>query len=102
MDCTVVEGVRTPERQLELYNEGKSQLDGVNKLSKHQPNSNGFSEAIDIVPYVNGVGVVWDDDALWDKLAIEMFKAAMEVGVQIEWGGHWNNFVDKPHFQVNN
>jgi peptidoglycan L-alanyl-D-glutamate endopeptidase CwlK len=29
-----------------------------------------------------------------------MKQAAMDLGVQIEWGGDWTSFKDGPHFQL--
>ena len=36
IDFSVTEGVRTDERQMQLFKEGRSKLDGVNKKSYHQ------------------------------------------------------------------
>lgn len=56
-DFSVLEGARTTERQKQLFNEGKSKLDGVLKRSKHQVSSDQpLSMAIDIAPYP----VSWD------------------------------------------
>ena len=36
-DVSILEGIRSTERQMMLFKEGKSKLNGVDKLSKHQP-----------------------------------------------------------------
>jgi len=51
VDFSVVEGVRSPERQQQLFAEGRTTLDGVTKFSRHQPNIDGLSEAVDVAPY---------------------------------------------------
>ena len=105
MDFSIIEGLRTADRQQELYREGKSQLDGVIVRSKHQGGN-----AIDILPYpaiVNGVNV-WDDRQRFSVLAGLMYAAASIEGVTLRWGSDWdgdgNNadskFFDAPHFEL--
>lgn len=107
MDFSVIEGYRPSSRQKELYEAGKSHIDGVTKRSKHNYCP---SRAVDIMPYpaeVNGVNV-WQDRDRWCKLAGLMFAAAAIEGVDIRWGGDWdgdgNNadskFNDYPHYEV--
>ena len=81
MDFSIIEGLRTAERQQDLYREGKSQLDGITVKSKHQ---DGL--AIDILPYpavVNGVNV-WDDKQRFCVLAGLMYAAASLEGVNLQ------------------
>lgn len=110
LDFSVIEGIRTDERQAKLFAEGKSQLDGINKKSKHQPDEVGFSQAVDLLPYpaeINGVNV-WNDSSRFHILAGLMYAAASELGVVIRWGGDWDsdgnnkdsNFDDLPHFEL--
>lgn len=86
-------GLRTAEEQNKLYHNGKSQLDGYKKQSKHQAGM-----ALDVYAYVNG-------KASWEKehlamVAAAMVQAANKLGYKIEWGGLWSHFVDMPHFQL--
>lgn len=50
VDFSVIEGVRSKERQRELVDAGMSKT----MRSKHLPNKDGVSEAVDIFPYPNG------------------------------------------------
>jgi peptidoglycan L-alanyl-D-glutamate endopeptidase CwlK len=93
-DFGITCGLRTIEEQKELVKNGKSQA----MKSRHLPNDKGLSEALDIVVYVNG-GAVWGI-RYYRKVAQAFFRAAIELGVQIEWGGLWETFVDGPHFQL--
>ena len=93
-DFGVSEGVRTIERQKVLLDSGKS----TTMKSRHLANCNGESEACDIIVYVNG-HVTWDIK-YYRKVAKSIFEAAIELGIQIEWGGLWENFIDGPHFQL--
>jgi peptidoglycan L-alanyl-D-glutamate endopeptidase CwlK len=88
-DFTVLEGLRTKERQRQLVKKGASQTMNSRHLTGH---------AVDIAPYVNG-HVSWDWDYYW---AVEkaMKEAAKELGVPIEWGGNWKSFKDGPHWQL--
>lgn len=107
MDFSVTEGHRTVEVQQQLYREGKTQIDGVDKLGKHNVMP---SKAADLLPYpatVNGVNV-WSDKQRFCVLAGLMYAAAAELGVSIRWGGDWDgdgnnadsNFLDLPHFEI--
>lgn len=89
----VTEGVRTRERQVELVKAGASwTMD-----SKHLPQADGLSHAVDLAATVTG-SVRWDFP-LYDSLAHAMQAAAAEQGVQIVWGGDWKK-RDGPHFQL--
>jgi len=90
IDC----GVRTVEEQRALVKKGASNT--MNSL--HLPNAFGESEAVDIKVYVNG-SITWDSK-YFRKVAGAIFKAAFQLGIEIEWGGHWENLYDTPHFQL--
>jgi peptidoglycan L-alanyl-D-glutamate endopeptidase CwlK len=89
VDFTVVEGVRTLERQKQLVAAGASKTMRSRHLTGH---------AVDIAPMVDGE-VRWDWP-LFHVLAPAVKKAAGECGVQIEWGGDWTTFKDGPHWQL--
>lgn len=106
MDFSVIEGHRSLARQLDLYKEGRSEIDGINRKGKHNYVP---SLAIDILPYpavINGVNV-WNDKHRWCQLSGLMFAAASELGLNIRWGGDWDsdgnnndsNFNDYPHYE---
>ena len=106
MDFSVIEGLRTTEKQQEYYDNGKSQLDGINRLSWHQDRfGDGFSRAVDIVPFADGKQQ-WEDYGLYRRLAKLMFNEWQEllklgrVNHRLEWGNHWTSFQDRPHWQI--
>lgn len=107
LDFSVIEGHRKTNRQQSLFHAGKTELDGINDLSKHQSDP---SEAVDLLPYpgkLNGVDV-WDDYPRFCRLAGLIQAAAAEEGIAIRWGGDWdgdgNNadskFDDFPHYEL--
>jgi peptidoglycan LD-endopeptidase CwlK len=89
VDFTVLEGLRSEERQRKLVESGASTTMRSRHLSGH---------AVDLGAYVDG-SVRWDWP-LYDKIAVAMKKAASDIGVRLEWGGDWSTFRDGPHFQL--
>ena len=94
-DFAIIEGVRTPTRQKELYDQGKS----LTLLSRHIKGKDGFGKAVDIMVYVNGKGT-WEGK-YYDAIAQHILNKAMELSVQIIWGGTFRSLVDKVHFELN-
>lgn len=89
VDFTVLEGLRTIERQKALVDAGSSQTMNSRHLDGH---------AVDLGAWVDGqVDWSWP---LYSRIADAMKRAAKEVGVPIEWGGDWTKFKDGPHFQL--
>lgn len=87
VDFTVIEGLRTPERQAELMKQGFTRT----LKSRHI-----IGQAVDIVP----LPVDWNNPAPFRLVAEAMKKAAAELGVRITWGGDWRTFKDLPHYQI--
>ncbi len=99
VDFTVLEGVRSDERQIKLYEAGAtSTLNSRHKVKKIEDGGDGFAHAVDLGAWVDG-GVRWDWP-LYSKIAASMKLAAYELGIKIEWGGDWRSFKDGPHFQL--
>lgn len=94
LDFTVLEVLRTVERQRQLVAKGASKT----MNSRHLPGKDGKSRAVDIAPMLDGK-VSWDWP-LYHRLAPIIKQAAVEVGVPIEWGGDWRRFKDGPHWQL--
>lgn len=89
IDFGVTEGVRSEDRQRELFAAGATTTMRSRHLTGH---------AVDLVAYLNGE-VRWDWP-LYDQVSAAMKMAALEEDVQIEWGGDWKTFRDGPHFQL--
>lgn len=87
VDFTVIEGLRTKERQAELMKQGFTRT--LN--SRHI-----IGEAVDILP----LPVDWKNPKPFGLVAEAMKKAADELGVKITWGGSWKTFKDLPHYQI--
>lgn len=90
LDFTVIEGLRTMARQRELVADGASKTYRSRHLTGH---------AVDLMALdCRGRGS-WHWP-LYTELANAMLQAARELGVAVEWGGHWRTFKDGPHFQL--
>jgi peptidoglycan L-alanyl-D-glutamate endopeptidase CwlK len=89
IDFTVLEGLRTLERQKQLFAAGASTVLNSRHLTGH---------AVDLAPVLNGA-VSWDWP-LYRRLAPIMKQAAADENVLIEWGGDWRTFKDGPHWQL--
>lgn len=95
LDFTVIEGIRSLEKQREYFNAGKSRTMRSRHLTGH---------AVDLAPYLDTDGD-GDKEISWTPshfkpIAMAMKQAAKDCGVYIEWGGDWATFVDMPHFQL--
>ena len=94
-DFGVSRGLGTIEEQREYVRTGKS----TTMDSKHLPQADGFSHAVDLFVIVNGE-VTWEHK-YFRKVIQALFTAAIELGVQIEAGALWRDFLDSPHIQLN-
>ena len=99
VDCSVLEGHRSEERQNRLYDEGKTKV----RYPKGRHNSSP-SRAVDVTPYP----VDWDDRERQTLFAGFVLGIARGMDLNIRWGGDWdqdfqvvdNRFDDFPHFEL--
>lgn len=100
----VVEGLRTPERQRELFAARKS----LTLNSKHLT-----GDAVDLAPWNDRDGdrvvdtdeIDWNDRVGFQRVAHAMQTAANELDVKIRWGGTFRTaqgkpWFDGPHFEL--
>ena len=89
VDFTVIEGLRTKERQAQLLKEKKTTTSNSRHLTGH---------AVDLAAWVDNT-ISWDWKYYY-QIADAMKKASKELNVSIDWGGDWKRFKDGPHFQL--
>ena len=95
MDVTVLEGLRSQERQNELVAQGKSKT----KFGKHVQ-----GKALDLAPYP----IDWYDRERFHYMGGLARGIGHMLGVKIRWGGDWdsdgeikdNNFDDLVHIEI--
>lgn len=95
VDFKVIEGVRTPARQKQLFQQGATRTLQSSHLTGH---------AVDLVP----LPLDWHNLVAFGKVAKAMFEASRQLKIPIRWGGDWNRngsskdekFYDGPHFEL--
>ena len=92
-DFTITEGLRTKERQAQLFKEKKTTTMNSRHLTGH---------AIDLAAWiiVDNKGTVSWDWKYYYIIETAMKQAAKELKIPIEWGGNWKTFKDAPHWQL--
>jgi peptidoglycan L-alanyl-D-glutamate endopeptidase CwlK len=103
-DVLIVEGVRTLERQQQLYAQGRTTPGPIVTMAADLGQSAHGQRlvhgvpvgcAIDAVPCTGPAGqATWQDH---QALAL-MGNIAEDMG--LTWGGNWGHFADADHFQV--
>ena len=100
VDFTVIEGVRTKDRQQELYAQGRTATGKTVTWTLNSKHIDGL--AVDLLP-VTG----WNDLNGFKKVAAAMKRAADELGIKIRHGADWNGNgvqengeTDWPHFEL--
>ena len=99
VDCSVLEGHRSKDRQNKLYEEVKTKVKYPNGRHNRQPSS-----AVDVTPYP----VDWEDRERQTLFAGFVIGVASQMGINLRWGGDWdqdfqvvdNRFDDFPHFEL--
>tara|TARA_Y100000310_G_scaffold108453_1_gene106863 strand:+ start:499 stop:900 length:402 start_codon:yes stop_codon:yes gene_type:complete len=100
-DITIIEGLRSQERQEQLLADGKTKV----KFGKHCE-----GKAVDIAPYP----IDWNARDDFHYLGGFVLGIAASMGINIRWGGDWsssslkeearttkdNNFDDLVHFEI--
>lgn len=97
-DCTVICGYRTKAEQDDAFYKGTSRVKWPNGKHNKFP-----SLAVDVwpCPVPRKENKELDSDSLvWDTFADVVLTKAMELGIDITWGGSWDRFPDKPHFEL--
>jgi peptidoglycan L-alanyl-D-glutamate endopeptidase CwlK len=95
MDVTIIEGLRSQERQDELVAQGKSKT----KFGKHVQ-----GKAVDLAPYP----IDWNDRERFHYMGGMIRGIAKAWHFNVRWGGDWdsdgeiadNNFDDLVHIEV--
>ena len=99
VDCSILEGHRSAERQDKLFEEGKTKVKYPNGRHNADP-----SRAVDVAPYP----IDWDDRERFHLFAGFVLGIAKGMGINLRWGGDWNQnfevddnqFDDFPHFEL--
>lgn len=88
-DFIITEGIRTLERQQELFKKGFSKTMNSRHLTGH---------AIDFAPLIGGE-LTWKTPAFVPIIACFM-AASVQLKIPVESGANWTSFKDYPHIQL--
>ena len=94
----VTEGMRSYERQLELYRAKKSRTMNSRHLQ-------GYAVDLAVWEDLDADKVVGVNELSWkfskyEELARHILGVAKELQVDLRWGGDWPHFKDGPHFEL--
>ena len=98
-DFSVIEGTRSLARQKEMYETGKSQIDGITRKGKHNYNP---SLAVDLLPYKKGHNAFDGSDEselMFWRMLWHFKRASKTLGIPITLGAFWS-FKDMPHIEL--
>tara|TARA_Y100000592_G_C5360184_1_gene263268 strand:- start:68 stop:448 length:381 start_codon:yes stop_codon:yes gene_type:complete len=95
MDVTIIEGLRSKQRQEILLKEGKTKT----KFSKHIE-----GKAVDLAPYP----IDWKDRDRFHYMGGMIRGIAKQLNINVRWGGDWdsdgetkdNRFDDLVHVEI--
>ncbi len=93
----VTECYRSPERQEELYAQGRSKPGPVvtYKRGGESKHNRLPSPALDVA------FLLADGSVVWSGLLLSKFARLMKAAdARVHWGGDWPKFKDRPHFEV--
>ena len=106
-DVIVVEGVRTIQRQLDLYAQGRTKPGKVVTWTMNSKHIDGL--AVDLAPYDHETKqILWGDVLKFNDLIRSMLRIAAAHKVKIRSGADWNQNgvlrenreTDSPHFEL--
>ena len=110
-NTSLYESIRTNARQDQLFADGKTKVKAGG--SKHNPDAEGYSRAIDMIPYPFAIKDWEDRDKfhLFAGYVLAIADRLFEEGkmtMRVRWGGDWdkdweasdNDFDDFPHFEL--
>ena len=93
----ITECYRSPERQDELYKQGRSKLGPIVTYKRGgESNHNKLP-----TPALDVAFLLPDGEVSWSGLLLSKFARLMKAAdARVRWGGDWPNFKDRPHFEV--
>lgn len=103
----VVEGLRTIERQRQLYAQGRNG-DTRPKVTWTLASKHIDGKAVDLAPVKPDGSIDWEDLRGFDAIAKAMFAASQHLEYPIRWGADWDmdgkprerGETDSPHFEL--
>jgi peptidoglycan LD-endopeptidase CwlK len=93
----ITECYRSPERQDELYKQGRSKPGPIVTYKRGGESNHNKLPA----PALDVAFLLADGEVSWSGLLLSKFARLMKAAdARVHWGGDWPNFKDRPHFEV--
>ena len=94
----IISGTRSYAEQDRLYAQGRTEPGDIVTNAKGGQSNHNFGIAWDIGLF-NSSGVYLRGATLSELRAYENIASIVDRA-NLEWGGDWSSFVDRPHYQV--
>ena len=93
----VTECYRSPERQNELYAQGRSKPGPIVTYKRGGESKHNKLPT----PALDVAFLLADGEVSWSGLLLSKFARLMKAAdARVRWGGDWPGFKDRPHFEV--
>jgi peptidoglycan L-alanyl-D-glutamate endopeptidase CwlK len=93
----ITECYRSPERQEELYAQGRSKPGPIVTYKRGGESNHNRLPA----PALDVAFMLPDGEVSWSGLLLSRFARLMKAAdARVRWGGDWATFKDRPHFEV--
>lgn len=105
-DVLVVEGLRTKERQQQLYAQGRTAPGKVVTWTLQSKHIDG--KAVDLAPLKKDGTIDWENANAFNQLNSAMIVGAHDVRTKVRWGADWDGDgkyrekgeTDSPHWEL--
>ena len=93
----ITECYRSPERQDELFEQGRSKPGPVVTYKRGGESNHNKRPT----PALDVAFLLADGEVSWSGLLLSKFARLMKAAdARVHWGGDWLKFKDRPHFEV--
>ena len=93
----ITECYRSPERQDELYEQGRSKPGPIVTYKRGGESKHNRLPC----PALDVAFLLADGEVSWSGLLLSKFARLMKAAdARVHWGGDWPGFKDRPHFEV--
>ncbi|SHL75602.1 M15 family metallopeptidase [Hymenobacter psychrotolerans] len=93
----ITECYRSPERQNELYAQGRTKPGLIVTYKRGGESKHNLSPT----PALDVAFLLADGSVSWSGLLLSKFARLMKAAdARVVWGGDWLTFKDRPHFEV--
>ena len=97
--CKIISGIRTFAQQDELFAQGRTKPGRIVTNAKGGESNHNFGIAWDIGIF-DGRNYFTGETREEEQAYIDLGEHILANVADLEWGGNWHDFVDRPHYQL--